>query len=150
MSCTRVIRKYPNRRLYDTTESRYVTLADIRALVVGDVRFEVIDKKSGDDITRTILLQVISDQEQCGHPVMSAAFLEHVIRAHDSDAPERLANFLEHNMAEFVEVHELRDDLSSEGNGADREDDGASRPYAPASAMDEPSPVRAAGSRDPG
>ena len=63
MSEPRVIKKYPNRRLYDTVESRYITLADIRRLVVDNVDFVVIDKKSQQDITRTILLQVIAEQE---------------------------------------------------------------------------------------
>ena len=61
MSSARIIKKYPNRRLYDTDESRYITLADVRALVIAKKDFVVIDKKSGDDITRTILLQVISE-----------------------------------------------------------------------------------------
>jgi polyhydroxyalkanoate synthesis repressor PhaR len=82
MSTARVIRKYPNRRLYDTEDSRYITLSDIRALVVGDIEFSVIDKKSGHDITRTILLQVISEQEQQGDAIMSRAFLSQVIRSH--------------------------------------------------------------------
>ena len=82
MSSTRVIKKYPNRRLYDTAESRYITLADIRVLVTSRVPFSVIDKKSGDDITRTILLQVISDQEQGSNALMSIAFLENLIRAY--------------------------------------------------------------------
>lgn len=110
MSTTRVIKKYPNRRLYDTTDSRYITLADIRALVLGNVRFEVIDKKSGDDITRTILLQVISEQEQNGDAIMSAEFLEHVIRAYDTMMPERMARFLERSVAEFTEDQVAGDD----------------------------------------
>ena len=61
MSTTRVIKKYPNRRLYDTEESRYITLADVKELVMIKVDFEVIDKKTGEDITRQILLQVISE-----------------------------------------------------------------------------------------
>ena len=63
MGTARVIKKYPNRRLYDTEESRYITLSDVRDLVLKKIDFVVIDKKSGDDITRTILLQVISEQE---------------------------------------------------------------------------------------
>ena len=66
MSEPRVIKKYPNRRLYDTEESRYITLADVKALVLNKTEFTVIDKKSGDDITRPILLQVIAEQEQHG------------------------------------------------------------------------------------
>src|ERR1700682_5928690 len=63
MSEPRIIKKYPNRRLYDTVESRYITLSDIRRLVLDKVEFVVIDKKTQEDITRSILLQVISEQE---------------------------------------------------------------------------------------
>jgi polyhydroxyalkanoate synthesis repressor PhaR len=63
MTEPRTIKKYPNRRLYDTEESRYITLSDIRRLVVEDLPFTVIDQKSGEDITRSILLQVISEEE---------------------------------------------------------------------------------------
>ena len=62
----RVIKKYPNRRLYDTSESKYVTLSDVRELVLQGIAFCVIDKKSGDDITRSILLQIIIEQEEVG------------------------------------------------------------------------------------
>ena len=62
----RVIKKYPNRRLYDTTESKYVTLNDVRKLVLDGVSFCVIDKKTGEDITRNILLQIIIEQEEVG------------------------------------------------------------------------------------
>ena len=95
----RVIKKYPNRRLYDTAESRYITLADIRELVTKEVDFTVVDKKSGDDITRGILLQVISEQEQHGEPIMSVPFLAQVIRAHGNAAPGSLARHLEKSLA---------------------------------------------------
>ena len=75
----RVIKKYPNRRLYDTEESRYVTLCDIRKLVVEEVGFCVIDKKNGDDITRSILLQIITEQEDCGEPLFTIDALEKII-----------------------------------------------------------------------
>ena len=75
----RVIKKYPNRRLYDTEESRYVTLCDIRKLVVEEVGFCVIDKKTGDDITRSILLQIITEQEDCGEPLFTIDALEKII-----------------------------------------------------------------------
>jgi polyhydroxyalkanoate synthesis repressor PhaR len=71
---SRVIKKYPNRRLYDTVESRYITLADIRRLVMDKVDFLVVDKKSQEDITRSILLQVIAEQEHAGEPLMSQDF----------------------------------------------------------------------------
>ena len=74
MKSARIITKYPNRRLYDTEESRYVTLADIRRLVTDRVDFMVRDRKSGEDITRSILLQVITEQEQQGESIMSQDF----------------------------------------------------------------------------
>ena len=78
----RVIKKYPNRRLYDTTESRYITLADVRRLVLERVDFVVIDKKTQQDITRSILLQVIAEQEHGAEPVMSRDFLSQLIRSY--------------------------------------------------------------------
>jgi len=84
MSEPRVIKKYPNRRLYDTVESRYITLADIRKLVLERTDFLVMDKKTNEDITRSILLQVISDHEHGGEAVMSSDFLSQVIRSYGS------------------------------------------------------------------
>ena len=84
---TRVIRKYPNRRLYDTTESRYVTLSDVCSLVQNEYEVQVIDKQSGDDITRSILLQVISDREQNGEALISQEFLVDIIRRHRKVVP---------------------------------------------------------------
>jgi polyhydroxyalkanoate synthesis repressor PhaR len=98
MNSARVIKKYPNRRLYDTDESRYITLADIKDLVKGKIDFVVIDKKSGDDITRSILLQVISEQEQQGEAIMSQDFLSQVIRSYGKSVPGFLAKYLEQSM----------------------------------------------------
>lgn len=97
-STARTIRKYPNRRLYDTEESRYITLADIRDLVLEQIEFVVIDKKSGEDITRCILLQVICEQEQLGQPILSEEFLSGVIRAYGHAASEVLADHLEQSL----------------------------------------------------
>ena len=94
MSTARVIKKYPNRRLYDTEQSRYITLADVKELVVNKLEFVVIDKKSGDDITRSILLQVISEQEQQGEAIMSQDFLSQVIRSYGNVVPGFMANYL--------------------------------------------------------
>lgn len=99
----RIIKKYPNRRLYDTHESRYITLADIRALVAKQVDFNVVDKRSGEDITRTILLQVICDQEERGAPVLTAEFLARVIRASQSMHAESLAGELDRRLAESLD-----------------------------------------------
>jgi polyhydroxyalkanoate synthesis repressor PhaR len=84
---TRMIRKYPNRRLYDTQESRYVTLSDVCDLVQNEQDVVVIDKKSGNDITRSILLQVISEQEQNGEALISQDFLIDIIRRHRKVVP---------------------------------------------------------------
>ena len=103
MSTTRVIKKYPNRRLYDTEESRYITLADVKELVMNKVDFEVIDKKTGDDITRQILLQVISEQETQGDAIMSEDFLSEVIRAYGSVVPDYMGKYLEQSMSFFMQ-----------------------------------------------
>jgi polyhydroxyalkanoate synthesis repressor PhaR len=98
MSEPRVIKKYPNRRLYDTVESRYITLADIRRLVMDKVDFVVIDKKSQDDITRSILLQVIAEQEHAGEPIMSQDFLSQVIRSYGGAMQSFVGNYLEQSL----------------------------------------------------
>lgn len=77
----RIIKKYPNRRLYDSAQSRYVTLADIRKLVMQRVRFAVIDQGTHANITRSVLLQAILDQQQTGKLILTRAFLERVIRS---------------------------------------------------------------------
>jgi len=107
MSQTRVIKKYPNRRLYDTEESRYITLADVKDLVMNKVDFEVIDKKSGENITRTILLQVISEQEQQGDAIMSEDFLAQIIRAYGSVVPDFVTKYLEQSMTLFMQQQKI-------------------------------------------
>ena len=101
-SSPRVIRKYPNRRLYDTVESRYVTLADVRRLVVERVDFVVLDRKTQQDITRSILLQVIAEQEQFGRPILSTPVLESIIRFYGSSMQGFLASFLEKSIETFL------------------------------------------------
>ena len=110
MSDPRVIKKYPNRRLYDTVESRYITLADVRKLVVDRIDFVVIDKKSQNDITRSILLQVIAEQEHSGEPVMSRDFLSHVIRSYGGPLHGMMGSYLEQSVKLFVaQQREMRD-----------------------------------------
>ena len=110
MSEPRTIKKYPNRRLYDTEESRYITLADVRRLVVEKRDFVVIDKKSGNDITRSILLQVISEQEQSGDPIMSRDFLSHVIRSYGGAMQGFVGSYLEQSLKLFMsQQQQLRD-----------------------------------------
>ena len=102
MSTARIIKKYPNRRLYDTEESRYITLADIMGLVLGETEFVVIDKKSERDITRSILLQVISDQEHNGEAILSEKFLAQIIRCYGNGGPSLVAGHLERSLQDFM------------------------------------------------
>ncbi len=101
MSESRIIKKYPNRRLYDTVESRYITLADIRRLVLERVEFAVIDKKSQADITRSILLQVIAEQEHGAQPIISREFLSQVIRSYGTSVQSGVAGALEESVRQF-------------------------------------------------
>lgn len=93
----RVIRKYANRRLYDTQQSRYVTLEDLRCLIIEEEPFRVEDAKSGEDLTRTILLSIIIEQEQSdsGAEVFSNDLLAQLIRVYDMSSPLPLARYLE-------------------------------------------------------
>src|SRR5690606_25620316 len=110
MSEPRVIKKYPNRRLYDTVESRYITLADIRRLVTERVDFVVIDKKSQTDITRAILLQVIAEQEHGSEPVLSRDFLSQVIRSYGGQLQGVVASYLEQTLRLFTaQQREMRE-----------------------------------------
>ena len=102
MSEPRTIKKYPNRRLYDTVESRYITLADIRRLVIERIDFVVIDKKTQGDITRSILLQVIAEQEHGGEPLMSCDFLSQVIRSYGAGARGAMGSYLEQSLKLFA------------------------------------------------
>jgi polyhydroxyalkanoate synthesis repressor PhaR len=102
MSEPRTIKKYPNRRLYDTVESRYITLADIRRLVIQGIDFVVVDKKTQADITRAILLQVIAEQEHDGEPLMSRDFLSQVIRSYDDAMRSMVGNYLEQSLKLFA------------------------------------------------
>lgn len=99
----RVIKKYPNRRLYDTEISRYITLEEIRQLVLRGEAFTVIDKRSGDEITRTILLQVISEQEEGGDPIFSTKVLRNIIRFYGDSMQSTMSSYLELSLEFFNE-----------------------------------------------
>ena len=103
MSEPRTIKKYPNRRLYDTVESRYITLADIRRLVIERIDFVVVDKKSQEDITRSILLQVIAEQEEGGNPIFSSELLTHIIRFYGDPMQTSISRYLELSMQLFLD-----------------------------------------------
>jgi polyhydroxyalkanoate synthesis repressor PhaR len=114
MSDPRTIKKYPNRRLYDTVESRYITLGDVRKLVLDRIDFIVVDKKTQADITSGILLQVIAEQEH-GDPLMSRDFLSQIIRSYGGGAMQGvIACYLEQSLKLFVnEQREMRDRAKS-------------------------------------
>ncbi|MEC9365410.1 MAG: polyhydroxyalkanoate synthesis repressor PhaR [Pseudomonadota bacterium] len=95
MSESRVIKKYPNRRLYDTHISRYITLEEIRKLVLEHIPFRVEDKRTGDDITRSILLQVIAEQEEGGDPIFTTDLLEFIIRYYGDPMQNSIGRYLE-------------------------------------------------------
>ena len=101
MSETRIIKKYPNRRLYDTHQSRYITLANVRELVMAETPFQVIDRQSGEDITRSILLQIIMEQEAGGEPLFSTDILAQWIRNYGETNQQGFTSFLEHSMSAF-------------------------------------------------
>ncbi len=107
MSDPRVIKKYPNRRLYDTVESRYITLADVRRLVVEKIDFVVVDKKNNADITRSILLQVIAEQEHLPEPILTQDFMVNVIRSYGSGAQGAVSGHLEQTLRQFLGQHHL-------------------------------------------
>ncbi|HEY0942937.1 MAG TPA: polyhydroxyalkanoate synthesis repressor PhaR [Steroidobacter sp.] len=109
----RVVKKYPNRRLYDTVESRYITLADIRRLVMDKIDFVVIDKKSQEDITRSILLQVIAEREHAGEPLMSQDFLSQVIRSYGGAMQCLVGSYLEQSLKLLTsQQQQMRDQMN--------------------------------------
>jgi polyhydroxyalkanoate synthesis repressor PhaR len=100
----RTLKKYPNRRLYDTRTSSYVTLADVKAMVLAGEEFEVRDAKTAEDLTRSILLQIILEEESGGLPMFSSQTLSQIIRLYGHAMQGVMGNMLEHNMAAFSDL----------------------------------------------
>ena len=100
----RVLKKYPNRRLYDTRSSSYITLADVKEMVLKLEDFEVRDAKSGEDLTRSILLQIILEEESGGVPMFSAQMLSQMIRFYGHSMQGMMGAYLEKNLQTFVEL----------------------------------------------
>ncbi|MBS0366396.1 MAG: polyhydroxyalkanoate synthesis repressor PhaR [Proteobacteria bacterium] len=98
MAEERLIRKYANRRLYDSQESRHVTVEDLRRIIAAGGRIRVVDDKSGEDVTRSILLQIIASQEQFGTPVLSTQLLEAIIRFYGNPVQQLLTSYLEQSI----------------------------------------------------
>ena len=106
MSQERLIKKYANRRLYDASQSRHITLDDIRGLIVKGEKIRIVEDKTGHDITRHILLQVIAEQEQFGRPILSTKVLEAIIRFYGNSMQGYLASFLEKSIETFLHQQE--------------------------------------------
>jgi polyhydroxyalkanoate synthesis repressor PhaR len=102
MTDKRIIKKYPNRRLYDTQISRYITLEDVRRLVLDGVDFCVRDVKSDEDLTRSILLQIIAEQEHDGDPMFSTGTLTQLIRLYGNAYQAAFADYLQQSLEIFT------------------------------------------------
>ena len=110
----RLIKKYPNRRLYDTRTSTYITLADVKDLVLQHEVFQVIDAKSGDDLTRSILLQIILEEEAGGAPMFTSDLLAQMIRFYGNAMQGMMGNYLENNIKAFTDMqHKLQEQARS-------------------------------------
>ena len=100
----RLIKKYPNRRLYDTRTSSYITLADVKELVLGNEDFQVVDAKTNEDLTRSILLQIILEEEAGGAPMFTSDLLAHMIRFYGNAMQGMMGKYLESNIKAFTEM----------------------------------------------
>ena len=102
----RIIKKYPNRRLYDTATSCYITLEDVKKLVLENVDIQVQDAKSGDDLTRSVLLQIILEEESGGMPMFTYDVLTQIIRFYGNAMQGMMGSYLEKNMQMFAQMQE--------------------------------------------
>jgi len=103
MAQTRIIKKYPNRRLYDTEISSYITLEEVRQLVLDGEEFEVRDAKTGEDLTRTVLLQIIAEHEGEGQPMFTTQLLSQVIRFYGDSMQGFMGSYLEKSLQIFLD-----------------------------------------------
>ena len=110
----RLIKKYPNRRLYDTQTSTYITLSDVKQLVLDHESFKVVDAKTSEDLTRSILLQIILEEESGGVPMFSSTMLAHVIRFYGHAMQGVMGSYLEKNIQAFMEI---QDRLTEQSKG---------------------------------
>jgi polyhydroxyalkanoate synthesis repressor PhaR len=110
----RTIKKYPNRRLYDTANSGYITLADVKQMVLENIEFQVIDAKSGDDLTRAILLQIILEEEAGGMPMFSSEMLVQMIRFYGSAQQTIMGSYIEQNVKAFLAIQKKLQDQAKQ------------------------------------
>ena len=109
---SRIIKKYPNRRLYDTETSSYITLHDVKKLVLEHVDFRVEDAKSKEDLTRAILLQIILEEETAGAPMFSSDMLSQIIRFYGNAMQGMMGTYLEKNIHTFIDIQKRLQDQS--------------------------------------
>ncbi len=100
----RTIKKYPNRRLYDTRTSSYITLSEVKDMVMAVENFVVLDAKTGEDLTRSILLQIILEEESAGVPMFSTQALAQIIRFYGHTMQGLMGNYLEKNIQSFIDL----------------------------------------------
>ena len=172
MTDLRIIKKYPNRRLYDTEISSYITLEEVRQLVIDGEAFQVRDAKTSEDLTRSVLLQIISEHEDSGSPMFTTQLLSQVIRFYGDSLQGFMGSYLERSMQTFLDQqHQFRSQLNNmmgktpfsmlnglternmdmwknlqHGFVAGKPSEGVSKPEAPQPQMARPTP-RKSGSR---
>jgi polyhydroxyalkanoate synthesis repressor PhaR len=112
-STQHLIKKYPNRRLYDTQTSSYITLVDVRQFVLENDDFAVVDAKTGEDLTRTILLQIILEAEAGGAPMFSSVALAQIIRYYGHAMQGMMGSYLEKNIQAFIDIQNKLTENSS-------------------------------------
>jgi polyhydroxyalkanoate synthesis repressor PhaR len=100
----RLIKKYPNRRLYDTSTSSYITLQEVKKMVIENAALKVVDAKTDEDLTRSIYLQIILEEESCGIPMFSEIALANLIRFYGHSMQSFMGNFLEKNVQNFLDM----------------------------------------------
>ena len=113
----RTIKKYPNRRLYDTANSGYITLADVKQMVLENIDFQVVDAKSGDDLTRPILLQIILEEESGGLPMFSSEMLAQMICFYGSAQQTMMGQYMEQNVKAFMAIQKKLQDQAKQVYG---------------------------------
>ena len=115
----RLIKKYPNRRLYDTKTSSYITLADVKQMVLKNEEFQVLDAKSSEDLSRQILLQIILEEESGGLPMFSSDLLSQLIRFYGNAMQGMMGTYLEKNIRAFHDIQKTLQEQSSRMYGGD-------------------------------
>ncbi len=115
-SATRTIKKYPNRRLYDTQTSTYVTLSDVKQLVLNQEEFNVVDAKTNEDLTRSILLQISLEEEAAGMPLFTTPMLSQMIRFYGHSMQGMVGGYLEKNIQTFIDMQNQFAEQTQKGN----------------------------------